>query len=1152
MSEEKVDKKYGFGFRYTNSVESIVLAASTDIDRAHWTQTIESLIQQSSHYLKAFLTILPFSTVFLNNQLKNYFGSNNKTPARKYVILTDEILSVHPDKSNLTTIDGIININDLTRLECTESNGNYIISITDSDTKSSKLSIQFNSGIDDEKYYKIWKARLQQLIYGGEVSLPVQQPPTRSSSASAAPRSSLKQAPPPPAPAPAPVAKQPIPNNVSVFGLSLDDDDEDDDVDISAVASSTTNVPFKVPAPAPIADSYPSPEAKSNASTTSATTSPTATAKRPSKPMGKSFLKMRAKSQSKERSSVTENPAPVIAEATSKSSNNPGGVTAGVFGLSLDDDDEEDNVTPSFTNPASFSNPTLTAATTAPPPPPPPSKKAEVGANESFNPITASRGRSVNQPSAALPTSNSSSESLFLQSLKSKNDVPAAASNSYDDYDNTSIGGGSNKPPPPPPPKKGVQNYEDPHSLHDFQQSNQYEQQQPQATENIFNTRKKNSLTPFGGSTNAPPVSTFNVNALDYGKVEVKPGEYEDGNITFESLRGGAGGSERRRSSVKRNGVSGGGSVNSRQISDLSLQEYLTTPIELRSSKLLDDVFAKPTEDFLHQTNQILHESKEKLKQLLQDNQSLLPHLSKTKSILQENKKSSFSLEKIEQYLQAHSIFNHYNNNGHQNSAYQQLLQEKEVILNLLQFMKLSEKNMIDTIQLYEMEALQRIENETNFYKNELKLLENEMKQLHQEHYQQIAEQTRVMELSKVLLVEKTQQANLSYQENIEQLIYLAKDLHTQQQQVNVERKKMLKQRYQLDVLLQEMNDVTYQPQQQTSHMNNSMGMSMGMNSMGSMNNLHAMNGMNNGMMNPAMPMMPMMNYSHDSMMSQQQQYAPNLNSSMNNNINMMMPNPGMNNSMMQQQQQIPLRSNNINFNNNQMMMNGNGNQSPMMMQELFNMSGGFPSQNSPNTASSFNSSNMLRGGAGSSGLPSRSVSPSGNRYMVGGNMAGSIQYNNGATSMRGTSPHGLAGVFPSTNEFPLPEETGNNNPNMLMHADEMMDYRVGRSRAVQNNNINSVGSRARSRSPSGSQSSTIQSAPQLRGGINNMSLTKQHLQLLQQQQGVGGNNGGNISRGTSPSPYYMGPPAHVNNIQVNLEQLKKHTMNNNNRKPFK
>lgn len=165
--EEKVDKKYGYGFKYTNSVENIVLAATTEIDRSHWIQTIQTLINESKNYLRAFLTIQPGSTVLTNSNQKNVFGSNGKVPVRRFCILTDELLTIHPDKQVTTAIEGVININENTKIESMDDS-NLMISLVDSDIKASKIIIQFNSGIEDERYYNLWKEKLSKLIRGDQ------------------------------------------------------------------------------------------------------------------------------------------------------------------------------------------------------------------------------------------------------------------------------------------------------------------------------------------------------------------------------------------------------------------------------------------------------------------------------------------------------------------------------------------------------------------------------------------------------------------------------------------------------------------------------------------------------------------------------------------------------------------------------------------------------------------------------------------------------------------------------------------------------------------------------------------------------------------------------------------------------------------------
>jgi hypothetical protein len=487
--------------------------------------------------------------------------------------------------------------------------------------------------------------------------------------------------------------------------------------------------------------------------------------KRPSKPIGKSFLKMRGKSL-KERTSVTSPSKDYHQSNTSKP-------TASEIFTKSGDADTEPRVTissPSSIKPFLYQNdpenesnaPGTLLSKSQSPPEDRETIETEHEAvaehfalksnNQFFNPIASSRRKSLLGPP---PMSSTQPESLFLQSLRGKSDLIET------------------KPPQPPPPPKKVLEGSEENPL------------------NIFNPRRKGSINgqPSGFQGN----ETIRLSSPD--NVNVSAGN--DSVLTFSSLRN----NTNQISTATARGSS---------FAEMTLQEYLSTPMTLRASANFDSIFQKPVDEFLSQTNQILFDCEGKLKQLIHENVNLIPHLKGSSSIRQAAEKTNFSVDKIESYLHNQSTYLRENNADNNTSSYQQLLQEKEIIINLLQFMKVSEEDMIRNIQAFEMEALQRIQQESSFYRSELQAIEADVKFLNKQNCRELNEKMDNFNNIKSVLGEKYSEMQDNYANNLATLLHLAKDLEKQQLNMVADRKKMLKQRYQLDLLLQDINDAQY------------------------------------------------------------------------------------------------------------------------------------------------------------------------------------------------------------------------------------------------------------------------------------------------------------------------------------------------------
>lgn len=165
VEEDKSDKRHGFSFKYISKDENITLAAVSELDRTHWMQTIESVIKISARYLKEYVTILPDSTV-LHTNAKNAFGMKIAPPKnaiRKYCILADEVITIHPDKEGITIIDAVLNVNCKSTLVGTNDN-DRTITVTDSDPKQTRMTMQFVANHD----YQTWKQAITRFIKGEE------------------------------------------------------------------------------------------------------------------------------------------------------------------------------------------------------------------------------------------------------------------------------------------------------------------------------------------------------------------------------------------------------------------------------------------------------------------------------------------------------------------------------------------------------------------------------------------------------------------------------------------------------------------------------------------------------------------------------------------------------------------------------------------------------------------------------------------------------------------------------------------------------------------------------------------------------------------------------------------------------------------------
>lgn len=475
---------------------------------------------------------------------------------------------------------------------------------------------------------------------------------------------------------------------------------------------------------------------------------PKTTSKRPSKPLGKSFLKMRSKS-TKERNSLSVDATEPLAAPKEEANLETSDSYPENLGFNSQSNmdfpvyNSVDEEIP-FVSQIPFTSTVPDAAVR-----PSIQENEASNSNQYFNPIAATRRKSLLGPPPPPPT-----ESLFIQSLKSKSDAPNGGEQSF--LTNPAASLKSMQQPPPPPRKEELM-------------SNPYP---------LTDSMPKRKLS----------VPTFN---------PISVGDVPDGHVS-DSFQPFAPNIDDLVSNT----------INPTDL-HVKLQDYLNLPADpsFSSAVAFDEILKQPIQSFLSETNQILLSCEDRMKQLISQNARMLPTLAESSPKLQyAARQSAFSLEKIENYLKNQSYV--HPGDGSVGSSYQQLLQEKEVIVNLLRFLKVSEENMVTNIQLFEYEALQRIKTEGNFYKAELSKLEDQIKTMNQQNYIDLTKKLEDFNIVKSVLHEKYLELQENYESNLNTLVLVAKDLQKQQTSLFGDRKKMLKQRYQLDLLLQDINDV--------------------------------------------------------------------------------------------------------------------------------------------------------------------------------------------------------------------------------------------------------------------------------------------------------------------------------------------------------
>ena len=154
------DEKYGFKFKFSNVNESIVIAASTEVERDSWVDSISFAINDCKSFLKGYITVNTSSddrsSLSLSKSVSDLFSSGK---SKKYFILSHNLLSCHPNEMKTSKIESLININKETMVDLMDD-VTHAICLIDHDYTLSKINLLFEAS-----EYDTWKKMLQRKIY---------------------------------------------------------------------------------------------------------------------------------------------------------------------------------------------------------------------------------------------------------------------------------------------------------------------------------------------------------------------------------------------------------------------------------------------------------------------------------------------------------------------------------------------------------------------------------------------------------------------------------------------------------------------------------------------------------------------------------------------------------------------------------------------------------------------------------------------------------------------------------------------------------------------------------------------------------------------------------------------------------------------------
>jgi hypothetical protein len=816
VTEEKVDAKQGFGFKFNNGVESIVIAASTELDRSHWIQTLRTVITSADNIMRATVTVLSDSTVLLIN--RSAFSLGAKT-TKKYIVIMDGVISVHPDKETTTTIEGVLNVNAQTKLKVVNEK-DRVLTLVDSDFKSTTLSIRFDCDPShDPTTFLLWKRAIDRAMTEDEeednnMSTPNRLRPSSARSVSsnsttgsvrkpvAAPASSSNNAQVGSSSASATANNSKtaaVLQGVEIFGLSFDHDNEDDEDDedtrssissAPSTASSTGGVqnphrmtPSAVPHPSSVPAASASASAGDNSSTTSAANTKLSALNRGAR----SFLRKRA---SKMSSNTT-------------SSNNGGATTIGSGGSAAVKTDVE-QVSAVAVNPLRQApqqhqqQQQLQQQQQQQMPPSPPSKSNAL--DMVTNPLARNQPPAFSSHNNNAVSQNPPSQLGFLGNVEDEEDDEeedeSAATAAFLERMATkpavaTTSAATMKPPPAdslsPPPPPSSSSLSSSASLKTAQPSPP-EQPQPSLHVHVY-------PPPSSPHPHHPPSAHSHPSS-------VSPLHKATHSVPLKDLVG---------------------EDEVRTIAQQVLPSHAGKAGSLGDSiPQTQQMIARPVQEFLTETNTILHSVIQQL-ELASRQVSLVPVLS-----VPQREAADASLVKLRSLLResVNAIIATPSSTSSEksiSSAFQQLEQEKQLMLQLLEHIQQTEEQAMQQIHLQEVDALKRIRKEAETVQQQFDFAHQELRQARSEHEEEMERRLELLEKAKQFLDNEQRRLDGEFRQKMRDIALIARDLAQQHALLQSDRKKMLKSRYQLDLAMQDLfrgtsspsSNSQQQPQQQ-------------------------------------------------------------------------------------------------------------------------------------------------------------------------------------------------------------------------------------------------------------------------------------------------------------------------------------------------
>jgi Ca2+-binding EF-hand superfamily protein len=149
--EEKVEGQ-GFSFRVTTPWESMKLAAATVADRSSWIKAINAAIESNRQGFRGY-------------QLK----SGTVMSSKKFFILRPDLFTCHPDHSQPSKIENMVNLNGKTKITGV-NDAKFLFTVEDGDQKDSKYKFTIQFDKSNESDYRQWLSFLRARVTGSGIS----------------------------------------------------------------------------------------------------------------------------------------------------------------------------------------------------------------------------------------------------------------------------------------------------------------------------------------------------------------------------------------------------------------------------------------------------------------------------------------------------------------------------------------------------------------------------------------------------------------------------------------------------------------------------------------------------------------------------------------------------------------------------------------------------------------------------------------------------------------------------------------------------------------------------------------------------------------------------------------------------------------------